>query len=201
MRKFVISTLAAVSALALLLAGSPVRAGEMNIDDPAGDANGFFPVESTPRPSEEELDILGVKYSSTATEFKIDMKMAKIGIPVASAGFSYRLGFTHSGTSYHFLFERDEVPGASGSAFLLRQGATPIPCRCSGTINGKTATLEVKAEIASLSKALKSFNPDSDPIGPGTEFTGLSNTADRVMGVALIAVDWAKAAPDASFKF
>lgn len=189
-------------AVAIIFAGGPARAGEMKIVDPAGDANGFFPVKSTPRPSEPELDILGVHYASTPTEFKIDVKMAKIGVPAGSVGFSHRLGFTHSGVSYHFLHEVDEIPGVrSASALLLRQGATAIPCKCSGKINGKTATLEVRADIASLSRALKSFNPASDPIGPGTEFTRLTNTADRVMGVALIAVDWAEAAPDATFKF
>lgn len=202
MRRFFSLIGTAALALALLLLGSPAQASEFNIADPAGDATGLFVVESTPRPSDEEVDILGVKYSTTATELRIDVKMAKIGIPVGAIGFSQRIGFTHSGTSYHFLHEVDDVPGVlSGSSFLLRQGNTEIPCKCSGKINGKTATLEIRADIASLSRALKSFNPDSDPIVPGTEFTELVNSADRVEGVALIAVDFADADPEATLKF
>lgn len=202
MRKFLVSTGTVLLAVALLMAGSPAQAGEFNLPDPAGDATGVFVVESTPRPSEEEVDILGVKYTTTANELQIDVKMAKVGVPVGSIGFAQRVGFTHSGVRYHFLHQVTDAAGAlTGNFFALRQGSTEIPCKCSGKINGKTATLEIRADIASLSRALKSFNADSAPIGPGTEFTALTNSADRVMGVALVAVDYADAAPEATLKF
>ena len=90
MRRILTTAAVASLALAFLLGGSPARAGELSLEDPAGDATGLGEVESTPRPSDPELDILNVKYASTPTELRIDLKMAKIGHPVGSIGYTYR---------------------------------------------------------------------------------------------------------------
>jgi hypothetical protein len=205
LRKTLTVSACLLTTVALLLAGTPARAGELNIADPAGDATGLDltgdgELESTPRPSDGALDILGLRYSSTPTELRIDLKMAKIAMPEGGVGYSYRVNFTHSDVNYHFLYQVLEVPGLVPVTFALRAGSTVIECRCSGKVNGKTATLEIKAEIQSLSRALKGHNAASAPIGPGTKFSNLYGSADRILGF-LVAADYARAAPGAVFTF
>lgn len=201
MRRTLTATGSILLALVLVLWGSPARAGELNQPDPAGDATAVGDVESTPRPSDPELDILGVKYSSDGKEFRIDMKMAKIGQPAAAIGFTYRLNFTHGATSYQFLYQVLAVPGIDQPVFVLRSGATgdSVTCKCSGKVNGKTATLEIRADIASLARGMKAFDPGAPPITPGTKFTDLVNSADRVVGCCLVAADFAN--PPTPFTF
>jgi len=197
MRLRLISAVAAV--VALVMVSGPVRAGEFKIPDPAGDATGFEAVESTPRPSDPELDILNVAYSSNGKDLKIDLKMAKIGQPVGAAGFTYRVNFAHGGTQYQFLYQV-LVPPFNTPVFVLRSGATgdDVVCKCSGKINGKTATLEIRADIASMSRGIRAFDPSAPPIGPGTKFTNLNNSADRILGL-LISADLANAKPEQAF--
>lgn len=203
-----LSTTGAIAlTLTLVLGGSPARAGQLNVPDPAGDATAVgdrIPQqESTPRPSDPELDILNVHYSSTPTELRIDLKMAKIGHPTASVGYTYRVQFTHGAKEYEFLYQVFNVPGIDQPLFILRESATGtrINCKCSGKVNGKTATLEIRAEIASLSKAIKAHDSSAPPIGPGTKFTNLQNYADRITGFLLVAADWAIPPAPASFTF
>lgn len=203
MRKVLTSATCLLVAVGLLLGGSPARAGELSVADPKGDATAVGDVESTPRPSDPELDILAVRYSSDAKELRIDMKMAKIGQPVGGIGFTYRLNFTHGATDYQFLYQVLAVPGIDQPAFILRSGATgdDVACRCSGKVNGKTATLEIRADIASLARGMKAFDSAAPPIGPGTKFTALTNTADRIVGCCLIAADHANPPAPATFTF
>ena len=200
MRRTLTTTGSILIALGLLFWGSPARAGELNVPDPEGDATAVGDVESTPRPSDPELDILGVKYSSDAKELRIDMKMAKIGMPVAAIGYTYRLNFTHGATDYQFLYQVLVEP-FNQPVFILRSGAAgdEVSCKCSGKVNGKTATLEIRADIASLGRGMKAFDSEAPPIGPGTQFTNLTNTADRVVGCCLIAADFAN--PPGPFTF
>jgi len=196
MRLRLISAVAAVVALGMV--SGPAQAGEFKIPDRAGDATGVDTVESTPRPSDPELDILNVAYSSDGKQLKIDLKMAKIGQPVGSAGYTYRVNFTHGGTQYQFLYQVLEGPFAPG--FFFRSGAAGdrVTCKCSGTVNGKTATLEIRADIASMSRGIKAFDSSAPPIGPGTKFTNLNNSADRILGL-LISADRANAKPEQAF--
>lgn len=192
MRRTLTTAASMLLAIALLLGSIPARAGELNLPDPAGDATGLGEVESTPRPSDPELDILGIKYSSDGKELRIDLKMAKIGMPTGSAGYTYRVNYTHGATDYQFLYQVLSVPGYDQPYFVLRAGVdgAEISCRCSGKVNGKTATLEIRADIVSLGKAMKSFDPDAPAFGPGTKIGGLTNYSDRILGL-LVAADWA----------
>ena len=185
--------------VALVFVSGPVQAGEFKIADPAGDATGVNAVESTPRPSDAELDILNVAYFSDGKQLKIDLKMAKIGQPVGAAGYTYRVNFTHGGTQYQFLYQVLVEP-FNTPLFILRSGTTgdEVVCKCSGKVNGKTATLEIRADIASMSRGIKAFDPSAPPIGPGTKFTNLNNSADRVLGL-LISADLANAKPEQAF--
>lgn len=197
--------LVAAVAVGLLLAGQPVRAGELVVPDPAGDATGLSDeVRSSPRPSDAELDILEVKYASTPTELRIDMKVAKVGVPQGSQGFTYRVRFGHGGADWEFLYQVLDVPGFNQPYFTLRPGSAEgsqdsIGCKCSGKINGKTATLEIRAEIASLSRAIRAYAPDSPPIQAGTKLENLTNVTDRLTGFLLLPADWAEPADGASF--
>jgi hypothetical protein len=182
------------TALALILGfgvGLPARAGELNVVDPAGDATGFDLINeptfrSTPRPSGGELDILGLKAFTDGKDLKFHLKLAKVAHPTGSAGFSYRVNFTHGGKAYHFLHQVLGPPGAETVSFFFRQGSTVIECRCSGKVNGKSATLEITAEIASLGRALKANG--TPQLGPGTKLTNVYGTTDRIVGF-LVAVD------------
>src|SRR5687768_5465326 len=102
MRKALTATSCLLLAVAVLLAGVPAQAGELMVVDPAGDATGVDifgnpEAQSTPRPSDAELDILGMAWRSDGTNLKADLKLAKVGHPVGSIGFTYRLNFTHAG--------------------------------------------------------------------------------------------------------
>jgi hypothetical protein len=183
--------LAGAAACALAATALPAQAGELSIADPAGDATGLDLIgqsafQSTPRPSDGELDILGLKALSDAKDLKFNLKLAKIGHPTGSAGFSYRVNFTHDGKAYHFLHQVFGPAGADTTGFVFRQGNTVIECRCSGKVNGKTATLEITAEIASLGRALKANG--TSQLGPGTKLTNVFATTDRIVGF-LVAVD------------
>ena len=201
MRRIAISAVCILTALGLLLSGGPARAGELAVADPAGDATGLdllgMPeAQSTPRPSDAELDILGLTWRSDAKDIKIDLKLDKIGHPVGSIGYTYRVNFTHAGHDYHFLHQVLGPPESQNVSFAFREGSTVIECRCSGKIDGKTATLQVTAEIGSLGRALKANGGES--LGPGTKLTGISASTDRIVGF-LMAVDVAAPAGDAPF--
>ena len=204
MGRWLIALIPAV-ALGGLFVGQPVRAGELIVADPAGDATGLHDeVRSSPRPSDPELDILDVKYASTATELRIDMKVAKVGVPQASQGFTYRVRFGHGGSDWEFLYQVLDIPGFNQPLFTLRPGTAEgsqesIACKCSGKINGKTATLEIRADIASLSRAIRTYSPGSPPIQSGTKFSNLSNVTDRINAFLLMPSDWAEPPAGASF--
>ncbi len=190
MRRSVMTVVCLVATLAMV-SGSPARAGDLSVPDPAGDATGFDllgtpQAQSTPRPSDAELDILGMAWKSDAKELKIDLKLAKVGHPVGSVGYSYRLNFTHADHDYHFLYQVLGPPGSQTVTFVFREGSTRIECRCSGKVDGKTATLHVTAEIGSLGRALKASSGTA--FGPGTKLTGVFGTTDRIVGF-LVAVD------------
>lgn len=190
--------LAGLTALALLsvAVASPARAGELRLKDPAGDATGVHSVESTPRPADAELDILGLDWTSDAKELRIDLDLAKIGHPVGSVGYSYRINFTHDGARYHFLYQVLGPPENQFVDFFFRRGSTVIECRCSGKVNGKTATLEVVADINSLGRAIKADG--GAQLGPGTRITGIDASTDRIIGI-LVAVDQLVAPPNTTF--
>ena len=202
MRRLTTASAGLLLTLALLTTATPVRAAELKVDDPAGDATGFDllgtpEAESTPRPSDAELDILGMSWTSDAKELKLALRLATIGHPVGSAGFTYRLNFTHGGVGYHFLHQVLGPPDAQTVSFVFRNDdGTAIECRCSGKIDGKTSTWHVTAEIASIGKAIKANG--GQPIGPGTKFTNLAGSTDRILGF-LVAVDYARPAPNTTF--
>ena len=195
----------AAATVGLLLAGQPVRAGELVVPDPADDATGLAEeVRSSPRPSDPELDILEVRYGSTATELRIDLKINKVGIPQGSQGFTYRVRFGHGGSDWEFLYQVLDVPGFNQPLFTLRPGGAEgsqesISCRCSGKINGRTATLEIRAEIKSLSRAIRAYDSDAPPIQPGTKLERLTNVTDRLTAFLLIPSDWAEPPAGATF--
>ena len=195
-------TVGILALASVLLTGvMPARAGQLQVEDPAGDANGFDvtgdrELESTPRPSDAQLDILGMTWWSDAKELRLNLKLAEIAHPVGSAGFSYRLNFTHDGRNYHFLYQVFGPPESQFVDFFFRRDTTVLNCRCSGKVNGKTATLEVTAEIASLGKAVKADG--AAPIGPGTKITGISGSTDRILGF-LVAVDQVHAPDGTAF--
>lgn len=197
-----VTALCCLLATALAFASSPpARAGELRVKDPAGDATGFDlagnpEAESTPRPSDAELDILEGTWSSDGKDFKIGLRLAAIGHPIGSAGYSYRLNFTHADVAYHFLYQVLGPPDAQTVSFFFRQGSTVIDCRCSGKVDGKTATLNITAEIASLGRAIKASG--GAPLGPGTKLTKLSGSTDRILGF-LVAVDRVQPAAGTTF--
>jgi hypothetical protein len=205
LRKRLAVVLIAGSALVLGVTGLPAYAGQLTIPDPAGDATGIDSmVRSTPRPSDPELDILNVSYATTPTELQIDMKVAKVGVPVASQGFTYRVRFGHGGKDYEFLYQVLDLPGFNRPLFALRPGGaegsqTTIACRCSGKVNGKTATLEIRAEINSLSRGIRAHSPGAPPIGPGTKLTNLVNVTDRLTAFLLFPADYAEAKSGTTF--
>lgn len=176
-----------LAGLSLLLAGTPAQAAEFSFPDPAGDATGLQ-VESTPRPSDPELDILSVSFSSDDKSLTAVIHLEALGTPQGATGATRTAGFTYEGNEYWFRFQAPQPPAdnVAASGFLFRKGGDTIPCgRCSGKLDPKTKTVRFNAEFKSMTAGMKSMDPDITPIGPGSKITAL--TAETYRSIVLLA--------------
>lgn len=83
---------AAQLALAFLLAGllltpTPTRASSLSYSDQPGDATAIGDTD-LPRPSDPQLDLLEISWSTTADELAIDTRVGELDEPVASNGWA-----------------------------------------------------------------------------------------------------------------
>ena len=173
--------------LGLLLSVAPAQAAEYSFKDAAGDATGFQ-AESTPRPSDPELDILSVTFSSDDKSLTAVVQLEALGTPQGATGATRTAGFTYEGSEYWFRFQAPQPPAdnVAASGFLFRKGADTIPCgRCSGKLDPKTKTVRFNAEFKSMTAGMKTMDPDIAPIGPGSKITAL--TAETYRSIVLLA--------------
>lgn len=178
------------------LAG-PARAGEVSFNDPEGDATGISSVPSSPRPSDRELDILRVTFTSSAEALTAVVKYVVNGTPPAATGSTRTVSFTYEGAEYSFRFQSPQPPAdaVSATGFFFRKGATTIPCsRCSGKFDGKNNSLIFTAEYKSMHAGMRSEDPKVPPIAPGKKISGLKADSFRTVGLAALTSD--SAAPE-----
>ena len=97
--------LSIAAAAAIVASGSPAKA-DASWEDPAGDANAFsidrLAVESTPRPSDPELDIRQVAFTLEGDSIVATTSMEAGGFASASGGSVWRFHFGHKDDQYFF---------------------------------------------------------------------------------------------------
>lgn len=193
-----------LTAVAVCLAASPpATAASLSWNDDPGDATGFDPlpppasgvVGSTPRPSEESLDLLAVTAASDGQAVIFTARTAVDAVPPGATGTTLRFVFTYDGASYQLIGQRTAADFSaaitSGLFFRAREPRSPeLACReCTIRYDQKTATVTVRALLSSLSGGIREHSPESKKLAPGATFSDLSVLAQRNLVPAARDVD------------
>lgn len=190
------------SGLAILLlvaaGAAPTRAGALSYLDPAGDATALGDV-SPPRPSDPELDLLDVSWSTTSDDLVVDSTLAAIGEPIGSNGWAIAQFFHYEGIDFEVLAQDVGAPTSSvfGDGVYLRvagDSTTEYPCVCRFIVRPDSPRVTVTVELHSIGSAVKVVDPTTPRPAVGAQFSDLRTTSYRVTGV-LLAADRA-AAPE-----
>lgn len=158
--------------LGLAAQSAPTRANA-EWKDAQGDATGIPMVESTPRPSDPELDVVSSSFAVAGDSIVATTRVLKLGVPAASGGSVFHFRFKHKDDVYYFQ-------GLTGSAeyqqlFLnnprfYREGKGPtgereeLKCDCKFSTDPKTNTAIFSIKTASVAKPLKA-TPGSIEVG------------------------------------
>jgi len=152
-----------LAAVALATQAAPGRA-DAEWQDPEGDATALPGVESTPRPSDAELDILSSNFKVSGDSIVATTRLAKLGVAVGSGGSVFQYRFKHKDVGYYFQ-------GLTGSAeyqqlFLnnprfYRVNPDPagddeeLKCDCKFATDPKTNSAIFTIKTAAVAKPLK----------------------------------------------
>ena len=188
-----------VTLAALLLSPTPSRAGAVSYSDPEGDATGVYSL-APPRPSDPELDLRAVTWSTTADELIVTTSLTALGEPLASDGWAVTHYLEYAGIQFEVLIQ--DVGTATSTIFgpdgvYLRpanDSSTEYPCVCGFTLDAKQAKVTLRVELHSIGSAARYVDPRAPRPTAGAKFTDLRTTSFRVAG-ALLAADHA-APPD-----
>ncbi|MBW3536421.1 MAG: hypothetical protein KY395_01445 [Actinobacteria bacterium] len=160
-RVFVTAVLFA-SLTAGALAPPGTAATSVEWEDPAGDANGAPRVESTPRPSDPELDILFASYAVQGENLVASIRLEKLGTAPGSFGSIYRFYFTHKDANYYMMARTatPEYPYSTDPRFYRMaeneiEDSEELKCDCKVTFDAKANTVSFSLKMAALKKALK----------------------------------------------
>lgn len=180
----------------------PANAATLTFTDAKGDATGFV-VESTPRPSDPELDILAVSFRTTADTLFVVAKFDKLGTPQLATGATRTINFTYDEADYEFRYQSPAPPQdqVSATGFFFRDSlGMSIPCgRCSGKLDLKAATLSITAPFSSMSAGIKTSKATSPAIKPGVKFSNLNAESLRTISLEGFSADVAAAKPETVF--
>ena len=192
----VIRRLIGVLLLALLIAvpigPSPARAAGLSYQDAAGDATELFEVQ-TPRPSDPELDVLQVDWSTSAEALTIVTRFTELGEPVASNGSAYIQSFVYEGVRYEFLQQVSGSPTSqvfpSGLYFRPTDDpTTEFGCAsCSARFDFTAKTLTITAGLKSMAAAFREYQPEAPKFGAGSILEAPITTTQRFLGLLLTA--------------
>lgn len=149
--------------LGLVAQASPSRANAEWTDD-ENDATGVLVVESTPRPSDAELDILTSSFAVSGDSIVAKIRVKTLGVPVGAGGAVFHYRFKFKDDTYYFQ-------GLTGSAeyqqlFLnnprfYRENPDPtgdaeeLKCDCKFATDPKTNSAVFTMKTAGLAKAIK----------------------------------------------
>ena len=177
----------------MLFAPAGSAAGSVTWDDPPGDATGVDPlpppasgsVPAPPRPQDEGLDLLAASVGSDGTAMTFFARTATDVIPPGATGATIRFVFSYDGVGYQFIAQRTapEFTSAFTSGVFLRSREPSSPelsCReCTIKYDPKTASVTVRAQISSITSAIRENSPSSPKFGPGAKLTDLVVLAQR----------------------
>lgn len=158
MRRSFIVLAVALTATAMLLGGTPVRAGELSWTDAEADA---FPAGPA---TNAALDIQKVSLKTTADEFIWTTQVAAVGEPrPTGTGHHYTLEFTFGEASFLMRVTQDLVAG-NGIVFEKSDETTPtvqnLGCaKCKLDINPDTNTITLRATLGTMQAASRKLVP------------------------------------------
>lgn len=192
LRTVLVSALFATGAIGLVAEPSSAG-GSLSWTDKPGDATGLDPlpppangvVTSSPRPQEESLDLLAATAASDGQAVVFTARTASDNMPSGATGKTIRFWFNYEAVGYQLIAQRPapEFTATVSSGVFLRSREPRSPelvCReCTVRYDAKTATVVVRAEIASLASAIKAHSPKSKKFGPGATLTDLLVRAER----------------------
>lgn len=152
--------------LAVLTVASQGTLGRAAADweDESGDATALPEMESSPRPSDAELDILLSSYSVSGDSIVASTQLEAIGEAPGSGGSVYQFHFHHKGQRY-YLQSLTGSPEYSqlflGNPRFYRANDDPagdpeeLRCDCKATVDQKTKTATFSIKTSGVAKALK----------------------------------------------
>ncbi|HUQ40273.1 MAG TPA: hypothetical protein VM030_08970 [Acidimicrobiales bacterium] len=199
----------------------PAHAGaSVSFTDPAGDATGLDPLpgsqepvlESTPRPSDPELDLVAVAWTADAKNVTVLAKVGQLGAPPVGIGTVFRFWFSYSNQPFQLIAQLPSGPATSTTTTgLFMRARMPtsaeLNCRdCRVSYDAKSSSIKVTASIAGLSAGMRQQSAALKALKPGATLTGLAVlgqrlglAADRTVDVGrTVTADVARAAPGAS---
>lgn len=92
-----------VAILACVTGVTPSRAAPaVEWEDPAGDATALPGMESSPRPSDSELDILKARFATRGHDIVASAQVADMSLALGSGGSTYRFYFSFDDQRYYF---------------------------------------------------------------------------------------------------
>ncbi len=166
--------LTSVLAAMALAAGSvaPARASSLSWEDPAGDATavGFEEVpggETSPRPSDPELDIRTVAFTLQGDSIVATAKMQAGGFAKASGGSVWRFYFSHKKDQYFFQAlaatpEYSQVFTSTPRFYRVTpdnpdptSNGEELKCDCKMTVKVNEGAVQFTIKVASVAKPLK----------------------------------------------
>lgn len=198
-----VAALVAVLVSLLAVLAPPAQAGALAWEDTKGDATGWTAqeveaLESTPRPSDPELDLLFTSWATSGDTIVIVIRLDKLAQPQASQGATYTANFNYDESPYSFRYQNPADVSVSARGLFFRAGTTTIPCaRCSAKLDGKTNTVTITAALSSMTAGMKSNNPSTPPIGKGSKFTKLQAKTYRSLAAQAFGADISRAKADA----
>ena len=183
--------LTAAIVLSSLLGQSPARAGGLAYEDSAGDATEIFEVD-TPRPSDPELDVLHVDWSTSVDTLTIVTRLTELGEPIASNGSAYIQSFVYEGERYEFLQQVSGSPSNQvfPAGLYFRPTDDPVrefSCSCSARFDFTGKTLTITASLKSMAAAFREYQPDAPRFGPGSVIEAPITTTQRFLGLLFTA--------------
>lgn len=180
--------------LGLILA-TPTQAGTaVAWTDPAGDATGLDPLPppaagtvppSTPRPSDEAIDLVKLSAQSDGTNIVFSAITTAEGFPTAATGATVRFIFTYADVAYQLIAQRTSPDFSaaitSGLFFRSREPRSPeLSCReCAVKYDPKALKVTVTAKIDSLASGIRAHAPGAPKLAAGTKFTDLTVLGQR----------------------
>lgn len=202
MRKSLTFAGASLLVAALMLPGSPARAGEVSWDDPVDDAVAQGPA------SQATMDITKVNLSFDGKTFKTTMSIKQLGDPAPfGTGQYFAMRFTFGEGQYTMRLTQDR---AAGNVFQFQERTeTPggsevrtIPCRtCKSELDVAKSQVIMQIGMESLNSAIRK-------LGPGSTIETLSAESGSSYGLPDIGPflwldigDNAPAPPPAKFTF